>query len=268
MNIRQGIALSLKCQIPVPGFKVTATLEEPELSEIQLDPAYELIEDIFLSSNDNKVSQVFFFDGEALRNPLIAIDDPYLLTGRQGGKLTRNLVTMFAGELNLNPRILKELAAYLKDYQHKGFIEITFCIINNTLYFNSIQLDTPEDYSQNILNLYQTDAETYFTQLADNTLTGPQDISCSCRLYGYPYNPENNQFTMDNIPVPGAYPLQYSFAIDHYQERFHIKDAWRELYRKLSDRTFTHNGICYNIDGGYRARKVYDILKRQHLIKY
>jgi hypothetical protein len=136
------------------------------------------------------------------------------------------------------------------------------------MYFNRIALSLPEDYTRNILNLYQLDIESYFTQLADNTLTGPQGISLSCRLYGYPYNVENNQYTMDNIPVPEAYPLQYSYAIDHYQERFHIKDAWKELYRKLSDRTLTHNGICFNLDGGYRARKVYDILKRQHLIKY
>ena len=27
MQIRQEIALALKCQIPVPGFKVSATLE-------------------------------------------------------------------------------------------------------------------------------------------------------------------------------------------------------------------------------------------------
>ena len=83
-----------------------------------------------------------------------------------------------------------------------------------------------------------------------------------------PFAAENNQFTMDNIPVPGAYPLQYSYAIDHYQERFHIKDAWKELYRKLSDKAYTHNGLCFNLDGGYRARRVYDILKRNHLIKY
>ena len=115
---------------------------------------------------------------------------------------------MFAGELNLSDRTLQELKKYLADYQFKGFVEITFSIINNTMYFNRIQLSLPEDYTQNILNLYQTDIDSYFTQLADNTLTGPQGISCSCRLYGYPYAAENNQFTMDNIPVPGAYPLQ------------------------------------------------------------
>ena len=267
MHIRQEIALSLKCQIPVPGFKVSATLEEPELIEIELDPNYEQIEDIFLTYTDNKVSQVYYYDGE-LKHPLIAIDDPYLLTGRQGGRLQRNLVTMFSGELKLSDRTLSELTKYLSDYQYKGFIELTFSIINNTMYFNRIALSLPEDYTQNILNLYQLDIETYFTQLADNTLTGPQGISCSCRLYAYPYDIENNQLTMDNIPVPGAYPLQYTYAIDHYQERFHIKDAWKELYRKLSDKAYTHNGICFNLDGGYRARKVYDILKRQHLIKY
>ena len=116
MHIRQEIALSLKCQIPVPGFKVSATLEEPELIEIELDPNYEQIEDIFLTYTDNKVSQIYYYDGE-LKHPLIAIDDPYLLTGRQGGRLQRNLVTMFSGELKLSDRTLSELAKYLSDYQ-------------------------------------------------------------------------------------------------------------------------------------------------------
>lgn len=267
MNYRQEIALSLKCQIPVPGFKVVAALEGDEPEELYQDPAYELIEDIFISTNDNKVTQIYYYDGE-LKHPLIAVDDPYMLTGKQGGRLDNNLVTMFPGELNLHKRSLQELSAYLAGQDHKGYIALTFCIINNELQFNRIQLSLPDDYAQNILNLYQTDERTFLQCLFDNSLTGPKGISCSCRLYAYPYKVNNNKMAVETCHIPGVYPLQYCYAIDNYSERFHIKDAWKELYQKLSDRSYTHNGICYNLDGGYRARKVYDILKKKHLIKY
>lgn len=266
MNIRQEIALSLKCHIPVPDFRVTGTLADAAVDELSQNPDYELVEDIFLATTDNKITQVYWFDGENLENPLLAVDDPYICTGRQGLKLENNLVTMFPGELKLGKKTMEELKNYLTDTNYRGYITLTFSIFDNTLYYNRIQLSLPDDFTQNILNLYQVSADDFLEQLYDRTLNRPTGISCSCRLYSYPYNQESNTNAIQVTPIPGAYPLQYCHAISHYQERFHIKDAWKALYQQLSDRTYTHNRICFNLDGGYRARKVYDILKRNNLI--
>lgn len=265
MNIRQEIALSLKCQIPVPEFRVHRLLTDEELLEIGQNPDYEPREDVYLSVSDYKVTQVYYFDG-VLREPFISIDDPYLLTGRQGGKLDNNLVTMFHGEVNLPHETLTELADYLKNEHYKGFIALTFSIFDNGLFYNRISLSLPEDYCQNILNLYQLDEDTYITMLQSDTLHRPTGISCSCRLYSYPYERENNIQAVENTPIAGAYPLSYCYAISRHQEHFHIKEAWKALYDQLKDRTYTHNGICFNLDGGLRARKTFDILKRYGLI--
>ena len=267
MEVRQEIALSLKCHIPVPGFRVAGTLADAMQDELIQDPNHEIVEDIFIGASDNKVTQIYYFDGQNLTYPLLSIDDPYICTGRQGLRLDNNLVTKFPGELKLDKKTIPELENYLRDTGHKGYIALTFSLINGILYYNRIALTLPDDYAQNMLNLYQTDKDTFLEMLFDKDLPQAEGISCSCRLYSYPYNQENNTKALHITPVPGAYPLQYCYAISHYQEYFHIKDAWKALYQQLSDRTYTHNRICFNLDGGYRARKVFDILKRNHLIK-
>ena len=225
MNIRQEIALALKCGIEVPDFKVVGSLEDAQSIELLQTPDWEFREDIIFNSPDNTVTQYYYFDGKELKHPLIGIDDPYLLSGRQGGKLDCNLLTMFAGELKIEKH-LKELTEYFIGINHKGYISLTFAIFNNRLCYNKIELGVPDDVIKNILNLYQQDIDWYISDLENNTLPEPKGISVSLRLYAYPYYTENNLALLDNIPVVGAYQLTDCYAVCYWQEKFHIKDCW------------------------------------------
>jgi len=266
MNIRQEIALALQCQITVPDFKVSGMIEDSQAIELLQTPGWELREDVIINASDNNVTQIYYFNGQSLQHPLIAIDDPYLFASKQGGKIDCNLVTMFPGELKIS-KYLPELTNYLISIDYKGYVSLTFSIFNNKLFYNSIKLELAEDYIQNILNLYNLSLDWYIADIENDTLPEPTGISASTRLYGYPYYTDNNLALIDNIPVPGAYELTDSYAISYYQEKFHIKDVWHNLYKQLNDPVYAHNGICYNTDGGYKARKVYDLLKKNRLIQ-
>ena len=266
MNIRQQIALALKCQIPVPDFRVVGAIPAEQELELISVPGWEYREDVIFNSPDNSVTQVYYFNGIELQHPLIAIIDPYLFAGKQGGKLPCNLVTMFPGELKTGAAA-HNLAAELQNIGHKGHVSITYSIMSDALYYNSIELGVHPDLVQNILNLYNLSEDWFDADLRNNSLPEPGGISVSLRLYTNPYSADTNMLVLDNIPIPGAYPLADCYAISYWQDKFHIKNAWQELYKQVSDPVYAHNGICFNTDGGYKARKVYDYLKRKHILK-
>jgi hypothetical protein len=265
MNIRQELSLAMKLQIPVPDFKVVSTLEDAQVIELLQTPGWEQRQDVLIYAPDINVMQYYYFDGEQLLHPLIGIDDQYLFAGKQGGKLDGNLFTLFPGELKIHNHT-PLLAEYLKSIDHKGFLSITFSIFKDGLYYNDITLGIMDDFLQNALNLYNQSFDWFMTDLANNTLPQPKGISVSARLYGNTYYHDNNFNLLYDFTVPGAYEITDCFAISYWQEKFHIKDAWAGLYRQISDPVYAHNGICYNTDGGYKARKVYDLLKKQKLI--
>jgi len=257
--------MAVKCQIPVPDFKIIGTIEDSQALELLQTPGWEQREDVILYSPDCTVMQFYYFDGEHLQHPLIGIDDPYIMSGRMGGKLDGNLMTMFSGELKLQKHT-PDIAEYLKSIGHKGFITLTFSIFDKELHYSSIQLGVPDDFIQNTLNLYNLSFDWYIADLTSNSLPAPKGISVSLRLYSSSYYKDNNMSLIHEFPIPGAYELTDCFALSYWQDKFHIKDAWGKLYHQLNDPTYTHNGICYNTDGGYKARKVYDILKKARLL--
>ena len=204
MNIRQEIALSLKCGLPVPDFRVQGTIEPTEEINLLSAPEWELREDVIFWSPDNTVAQLYYFNGQYLQHPLIIIDDPYLLSGRQGAKLESNLVTMFPGELKIN-KYTPAISEYLASIEYKGYITLVFSMGKDGLMYNRIMLELPEGYLQNILNLYNLSEDWFIADLSNNSLPAPSGISVSLKLYAYPYYPDNNMAVVDNIPVPGAY---------------------------------------------------------------
>ena len=173
MNIRQEIALALKCQIPVPDFRIAGNIPEEHAIDLLQTPGWEQREDVIFYTSDHSVTQLYHFDGIKLSCPLIAIVDPYLFAGKQAGKLPCNLVTMFPGELKGSVS-QKNIIQELQTAGHKGFISITYSIMSDALYFNHIELGMPEDFIQNILNLYNLSMDWFIADLSNNSLPQPK----------------------------------------------------------------------------------------------
>lgn len=123
-------------------------------------------ENVIINASDFNVTQHYYFD-KTLQHPLISIDDPYVMTGKQGGE--NNLKTLFPSEPMISDQ-KKSITDYLTEKDYKGIISITISIYKNGLFYNSIDLGVPEDFMRNLLNLYGLSMEWFLADLENNTL--------------------------------------------------------------------------------------------------
>jgi len=262
-DIKQNLAIAIQSKFNVPEFLILDTFTEQKRSEVEASPEYEVIDGIAIQVSDIDIDQVFFVRNGEYQHPTLFINDRYLLSGRQGGILPSNLVTAFPGKV-LKTTTIQALQRIIPE--HTGYITISLSLMDGKLYFKDLLLGIIPDYIPHLQYLHnELDPAWFHHNLEDNKLDPQKGMTASCRLYSYPYGEGNRQIVeqfpeIDSILVGDCY-----ITLKHSQKP-HIKDLWRDLYKHLSDPYYTHNGLVFNPDGGEKARRVFNTLKKARIL--
>ena len=263
-DVRRNIALGFKIGLNMP------TMAMNNLAVAECDPDYEVKGGFALKVSPVMFDYVIQWTGEEFIHPVLFINDRSLLAGGMGGEITSNLVTAIPARIHMVNQ-LRKLAAEIQEYDRtfRGWVTIRMCCIEDKLYYNNISFELLPDYYHALIRLYGYTNEDYFLlDYRDKKLPDPQGITVSARLYAYPYSiAENIEVVMPYLEILDAIDIQDCFMVIHHSKKVHIKNTWKELYKRICNKVYMHNGMCYNPDGGEKARIVYNVLQKNHLIK-
>ena len=258
-TIKQSLAIAIQAKFDVPEFLILDTFTEEKYREIESSPDYDIIDNVAIPVSDMDIDQVLYFRNGEFHYPALFINDRYLLSGRQGGILPANLITAFPGKI-IRTRQLQALQRIIPEYS--GYITISQSIIDNKLYFKDLKFGILPDYLPHLEALHGEESpDWFFHNLEDLKLKEPKGMTASCRLYSYPYGEDNLQ-VVEQFPEINAILIENCYMTLKHSQKAHIKDLWKELYKPLLDPYYAHNGLVFNPDGGIKARKVYDVIKK------
>jgi hypothetical protein len=198
-----------------------------------------------------------------VHHPALFIDDRYLLAGRQGATLSSNLVTSFPGQI-IKSKQIQALLKIIPDYS--GYITLSMCLIDGKMAFKDLLFGVLPDYIPHLQALHnELDPAWFYHYLEDMTLKPLKGMTVSCRLYSYPYG-EGNRQIVEQFPELDVILTGDCYITIKHTGKNHIKDLWRDLYKDLSDPYYTHNGLSFNTDGGEKARRVFNALKKAKIL--
>ena len=263
-DVRRNIALGFKIGLNMPDMAMN------NLAVAECDPAYEVRGGFALKVSPITFDYVLQWTGEEFIHPILFINDRSLLAGNMGATLPANLVTGIPARIHMVNQ-LRKLAAEIQEYDRdfRGWVTIRMCCIDDTLYYNNISFELLPDYYHALIRLYGYTNENYFLlDYRDKKLPEPQGMTVSARLYAYPYSvAENIAIIMPYLEVLDAIDINDCFMVLHHSKKVHIKNTWKELYKRICNKVYMHNGMCYNPDGGEKARIVYNVLQKARLLK-
>lgn len=261
-NIRENILLAMDCQFTMPQIIFTGNISPEKLQDLLESKQWDLEEPALINKpSENDISYLLYFNGEKFTNSYIIINDPHLLTGKQGPELTANCVTAFQGKLKLETQE-KLLARQLQDSEYQGWITIDLVIANNKLYYSRIYLNTLIDYAVAVSSIY----DIPINKLNDfvNTETLETDLyGASIKVYASPsmnVKPLTEQYMIDFNIEEGQEGYMYSVSGEDSPEKI-----WKKLYKTIP-RTLNDMGYCYRIDGDYKSKKIFYILNKYKYI--
>jgi len=261
MNYKQEIALAVKCQIKVPEFQILSTLSQEEYTKIIIDPSWEINEDIAIKNHDKQVTQIYFWDGENLRFPLLLWDDKYKYTDRQGERYNTNLITAMSKEIWVNKHFKKELGEYLQHKAFIGFVGIILTYVDHSFCFHKFLFSIPKEYIIAYMNLWQISDIKDMKQKENG-----EGLFCAMRLEIKTDYPERKEFLENEFQnIEGIYFIDDHYIMSHYQQSTMIEEGWKALYQKINKKIYLHNGLCFNRDGGIMAVKMYNNMTRKRL---
>ena len=263
-DTRRNIALAYKAGFTMPHMELDG-------KGYDRDYRYDIRNGIALNvPSDIEFDYCILWNGGEWKHPVLVINDRSLLAGGQGAVLPANLVTAIPARVHLVKQ-LKGIAEAIQEYDRyfRGWVTIRMVYHEDKLYYNHISFDTLPDYYHCFYKLYGYDNRDYFLlDYRDGKLPEPQGMAISARLYSYPYDPVANiEKVMPYLEKFELIEIDDCFIMTHYLPKVHIKDAWAELYKRLANRSMVHNGVCFNPDGGEKARMVYAALQKGRVIK-
>jgi hypothetical protein len=262
-DIKQNLAIAIQAKFNIPEFLILDTFTEQKRLEIEMSPNYEVKDGIAIQVSDIDIDQVFYIRDGEFHYPTLFINDRHLLSGRQGGILPSNLVTAFPGQI-IKKNQLTALQRIIPD--HSGYITISLSLIDGKLYFKDLLLGIIPDYIPHLQALHnEPDPAWFHHNLEDMKLEPQKGMSASCRLFTYPYG-EGNRQIIEQFPDIDVILTGDCYITLKHSQKPHIKDLWIDLYKSLSDPYYVHNGLVFNPDGGIKARKVYNSIKKAHLL--
>lgn len=192
-------------------------------------------------------------------SPIIAIKDKYMLTEEQGPELEENCITMFH---NWSPALdiyFEKMANLIteKEPGYIGLVAMDVILSQNAVYYRNIKFTENYDYFYCMAKLNGVSLEKLSDNLRDGIHTKSEGFAASLRLYAYPYNSTKNKgFDLSDIETHEIDDCMIKCGRGDT-----IKNTWKDIYKDLSQ--YTKHGLCYRTDGSDRARRTYNMLKRE-----